>query len=563
MILGRNGLKISNMLFFNTIKIKKIIGYLYRFKILKNLRYLQINFYSSKKTSNYNPNVSLEKVKLNINVKKKNLKFLICTISGDNFLIRLFDNLFYITLKLLKIEVSLLKCGKSLPLCHVSNYSLISEIKKDQEKLCELCTKGFSTEFGSYDRDIVNLRDYIDKRNIVKINKLLKKINHKNVFNFKNVPSYINENVQSAFIRFNGSSQYNKNDINNLVIIKEYYKSALIFDYSFKKLLKHKKYNRIISHHGIYIPHGIILSIAKLKKISAYVWQPGYRKNSIVVVKNHNVHTYFPKTKKWNKFVFDEIKQNRIKKYLRSRVNAVDNWLSFNVKINRKTIFKNDNTTYLMALNVDWDAVVHFRSLAFNNMFDWLKFTVDYFTRNPNKNLIIRAHPAELLGNVPSSISAEKYLKSIYPVLPKNIKFINSFSSLNTYDLCKQSDVLLIYSSKISIEIATLGKPVIVSGEGWIKNKNITHDIKSPKEYEILLNKSIKFLNKKSKKNKIKSLKFAYFYFFRKMFKFNNIQYFRNKLPRYKSLILNRTNNIVLENTLIDLVKNMIKNRDT
>ena len=103
--------------------------------------------FSSRKTSNYNPNVNFDKVKLNLNVKKK-LKFLICTISGDNYLIRLFDNLFYLTLKFLKIEVSILKCGKSLPLCHVSNYSLISKLKEDQEKLCELCTKGFSTEFG-------------------------------------------------------------------------------------------------------------------------------------------------------------------------------------------------------------------------------------------------------------------------------------------------------------------------------------------------------------------------------------------------------------------------------
>ena len=50
-----------------------------------------------------------------------------------------------------------------------------------------------------------------------------------------------------------------------------------------------------------------------------------------------------------------------------------------------------------MALNVDWDAFVHFKSLAFKNMFEWLKFTVDYFERNKNKNLIIRAHPGELL----------------------------------------------------------------------------------------------------------------------------------------------------------------------
>ena len=47
------------------------------------------------------------------------------------------------------------------------------------------------------------------------------------------------------------------------------------------------------------------------------------------------------------------------------------------------------------------------------------------------------------------------------------------------------------------------------------------------------------------------------------MFKFNNIQYFKNKFPRYKALVLNRTNNLVLENALIDLVKKMVNNKDT
>lgn len=551
------------MLLIKTIQIKKIIGYLYRFKKFNILRHFLMDFYSSRKTSNYNINVPFEKIKFSSNIKKDKIKFLICTISGDNYIIRLFDNLFYITLKLFKIDVSILKCGKSLALCNVSNYSLISSMKKDQEKLCYLCTKGFSSEFDQYGKDVLTVKDYIDRKIITDANKIVNKINSKNVFKIKNISSYINENTKSAFIRFNGSSIFNLNDPKNIKIIKEYYKSALIFEYAFKKLLRTKKFNRIICHHGIYIPHGIILSIAKLKKISTYVWQPGYRKNSVVVVKNNNVHSYFPKTKKWNKFKFDTLEQNRIKKYLRSRVNAADNWLNFNTKSQKKIIFSNDNPTYLMALNVDWDAVVHFKSLSFNNMFDWLKFTVDYFINNPNKNLIIRAHPAELLGNVPSSLSAEKYLKSIYTTLPSNIRFISSFSSLNTYDLCQQSDVLLVYSSKISIEIATLGKPVIMSGEGWIKNKNIIHEAKSAKEYKKYLDKNIKFLNKKSKKNKLGSLKFAYFYFFKKMFKINNIQYFRNKFPRYKALVLNRTNSVVMDNTLIDLVKTMIKNKDT
>ena len=62
---------------------------------------------------------------------------------------------------------------------------MISKLKEDQEKLCELCTKGFSTEFGEDNKDVINLGKYIDKRIIIKINKILKEINYKNIFNFK------------------------------------------------------------------------------------------------------------------------------------------------------------------------------------------------------------------------------------------------------------------------------------------------------------------------------------------------------------------------------------------
>ena len=69
----------------------------------------------------------------------------------------------------------------------------------------------------------------------------------------------------------------------------------------------------MITHHGIYIPQGIIPIISKKQKIPFYVWQPGYRQNSLIVTKNKNVHKYFPENKSWKKFVLNDRQKNKLK----------------------------------------------------------------------------------------------------------------------------------------------------------------------------------------------------------------------------------------------------------
>ena len=54
-----------------------------------------------------------------------------------------------------------------------------------------------------------------------------------------------------------GTSIEDKNKSDNLTIYKEYFKSAILFYLGFKKDTN-KKINKVITHHGIYIPHGII-----------------------------------------------------------------------------------------------------------------------------------------------------------------------------------------------------------------------------------------------------------------------------------------------------------------
>ena len=121
-------------------------------------------------------------------------------------------------------------------------------------------------------------------------------------------------------------------------------------------------------------------------------------------------------------------------------------------------------------------------------MFDWIKETIDYYKNRENVELIIRVHPAEITGDVPSRQKVQDELRSIYKVFPSNIKIIPPSSTASTYILLENSNLVLIYNTKTGIEAAAMGKKVVVAGEAWIRNKGFSLDATSKDNYLSILN---------------------------------------------------------------------------
>ena len=55
-----------------------------------------------------------------------------------------------------------------------------------------------------------------------------------------------------------------------------------------------------------------------------------------------------------------------------------------------------DLPTALMLTNVLWDAQLHYPNNAFKSMTEWILYTVKYFSKRSDTQLIIRVHPAEV-----------------------------------------------------------------------------------------------------------------------------------------------------------------------
>jgi len=166
--------------------------------------------------------------------------------------------------------------------------------------------------------------------------------------------------------------------------------------------------------------------------------------------------------------------------------------------------------------NVTWDAQLHYPANAFPSMLDWLVRTCEYFATRPDLQLLIRVHPAEISGFPPSRQPVLAELRKHLPQLAPNITVVPPTSGLSTYALMSLCSSAIIYGTKMGVELTSVGLPVIVAGEAWIRNKGITLDASSPDEYFRLLSQ-LPCAERLGPAQLARARRYAYHFFFNRM----------------------------------------------
>ena len=128
----------------------------------------------------------------------------------------------------------------------------------------------------------------------------------------------------------------------------------------------------------------------------------------------------------------------------------------------------------------------------------------------------MRVHPAELHGTPPSRQRAADEIARAFPVLPPNVFVVPPDSRVSTYALLDQCQAAVIYGTKMGVELTSIGKPVIVAGEAWIRNKGLTLDAASREDYFALLDRlpDIEPLDPATVE---RARRYAFHFFFRRM----------------------------------------------
>ena len=354
----------------------------------------------------------------------------------------------------------------------------------------------------------------------------------------------VHEHTISTLARYLGRSCSYEEIFNNKYL-KDIYcqilKSACITVLTWKEILKYNKPEFILINHGLYTPQGVIVEVAKLKKIKVKTFHPGYRKRTIITgcgdtyhktLVNKNIENFL-------KVKLNKKKKTQIKSYLNSRRYGFNDQISFvHKKAESNPLPKSLHglkNFVLVLTNVEWDAQGNYKENVYTSMNEWIINIIKLAKKYKDIKFVFRCHPAEVTGRRVSSIRTANFIEKNTSGL-KNIVIIKSEEQVSTYKLIEQSKSVIVYATKTSIEAACLGKSVLVCGESFIRGKKIGVDLKDKRDLEKMFLKS--FYDHKV--NIERSLSYAYYFFFNEMIDLPKISdnKDRNEEPRFIKKLL-------------------------
>jgi hypothetical protein len=334
----------------------------------------------------------------------------------------------------------------------------------------------------------------------------------------------VGEHAHAGALRFFASGSL-AGEAHGEAVLRRYLEAALLTAFATRRLMRAVGFSAAVFTHGIYVPWGIVAAVARQEAVHVSIWNVAYRKRRFVFSHDDTYHhTLMHEPREhWEHLDLSPTQERELMQYLSGRRDGVFDWIVFH-RPNRQTP---DDIAAKIGLDpakpviglltsVTWDAQLHYPSNAFPNMLEWLVQTCEYFGRRPDLQLLIRVHPAEISGFPRSRQPILRELHKRLPTLPPNVIVVPPESGMSTYGLMSLCNAAIIYSTKTGVELTSVGLPVIVAGEAWIRNKGITCDASSPAEYFRILER-LPFPERLGPSQLARARRYAYHFFFNRM----------------------------------------------
>ncbi|MCR6629426.1 MAG: capsule biosynthesis protein [Magnetospirillum sp.] len=433
-------------------------------------------------------------------------------------------------------EVSIGLCDGVLPACQMCEFDLFPDRARfvrrgPQPDLCGYCYRESARASRSLGLSVAPYGEQLTDAERQAAAALAAEVPTADIGHYvwQGVP--VGEHALAGALRFYARSQLDR-EPEAEAILRRYFHAALLVAMATGRLLQRLRPDVVVAHHGIYVPQGIIAAVARQHGIRVVTWNPAYRKQCFIFSHDDTYHHTMmdEPMSAWAERKLGDDETRSIDDYLRSRWHGTNDWIRFHkdpdfaLTSDIAQLGLDPAKPVVLALtNVFWDAQLHYPANAFVSQRDWLLCTVAWFARHPALQLVVRVHPAELTGSPASRQFAADEIAAAFPTLPDNVRVIGPDSAASTYHLAQHSNCAIIYATKTGVELASVGIPVIVAGEAWVRNKGFTWDARSEAEYLHLLGQ-LPFADRLSPELVERARQYAFHFFFRRMIPLEFVQ---------------------------------------
>lgn len=458
----------------------------------------------------------------------KPARILIATMAGGHVPSSTVESLLGVALTLRGAAVDFLLCDGVLPACMMCEINWYSDVERFAQQgpvdRCRHCHEPTARMLDAAGFPRLGLGRFLTEADSREAHRLAASIDQGAISAYSLEGISIGEHALAGVLRFYARGELDDSPATES-ILRRYFEAALLTFHGIRRLLEGGHYKVVVLNHGIYVPQGVIAETARQLGVRVVTWHPAYRRGCFIFNHEETYHHGLLEepTSSWDKMKWGKENQKQIENYLQSRWLGEQDWVRFHrdpefdlAALHRETGIDFLLPTIGLLTNVVWDAQLHYQANAFPGMLDWLRKTIAYFEKRPDLQLLIRVHPAEITGTLPSRQPAVEEILQAFPRLPVNVFIIPPESRLSTYVAMSHCNAVVIYGTKTGVELAATGIPVIVAGEAWIRGKGVTLDAGSEADYFQLLD-ALPLPSRLDEATRERALKYAYHFFFRRM----------------------------------------------
>jgi hypothetical protein len=479
-------------------------------------------------------------------VKKGSEKKVLIATGGGSYLSGVaIESMLGAALSLRGMEVHILLCDEVLPACFQSDIDWDRNEKKfaksgPSDIYCKFCFSPASKMYESLGFTVHRISDLVPAEERKFLREMARELPYDQIryYVFDGIP--VGEHAYAGTLRFYAKAELS--DPYSEQVLRRYLEASITSAIAIKNLCKKINIYRALLHHGIYVPQGVFAESLMKLKIPIVTWHVAYRKETFMFSHDGTYHRTLmtEPVSNWENIEWSDKLNNETINYLNSRWFGTKDWIHFH----RNTVFdkdvlyneigiKKEKPYVLLLTNVMWDAQLHYPNNAFSGMLDWIKHSIRWFINHPELQLVIRVHPAEVTGTLPSRQLVVEEIRNEFGDLPGNIFVVGPENNISTYILAEDCNSAIIYGTKTGVELAAKGIPVIVAGEAWIRNKGVTIDVNTPLQYESVLN-SLPFKDRMKESEIIRARKYAFHFFFRRMIPLTFIKAKKNNIAPFQ-----------------------------
>ncbi|HZM59016.1 MAG TPA: hypothetical protein VFB85_04450 [Vicinamibacterales bacterium] len=426
-------------------------------------------------------------------------------------------------------EVHALLCDGSMTACAECDASLYPDISRfvahgPARDLCRDCLWPAERVYGQLGIRVHRYGDWLTPDDRADARRLAVAFPYDEIRNLTLDGLAIGEHAYAGALRFFATASLD-DEPGAEAVLRRYLEASLLTVSATRTLLRAVGFTSAVFTHGIYVPWGIIGEVARQERVRVSTWNVAYRKRRFIFSHDDTYHHTLMNEPRshWENNALTPAQDSELMKYLKTRRDGLFDWIVFHRPTTQDadaiaTQLGVDRSKPVIGLltNVSWDAQLHYPANAFPNMLEWLVETCRYFATRPDLQLLIRVHPAEISGFPPSRQPILGELKRRLPTLASNVIVVPPESGISTYAVMSLCNSAIIYGTKMGVELTSVGMPVIVAGEAWIRNKGLTEDASSPEEYFRILDR-LPFPGPLGPAQLARARQYAYHFFFNRM----------------------------------------------